>query len=211
MQRISDHQSHAGEARIQPVDRGLALLEVVQIDPASLHTVWPEHWRGGTPVGVLDTGLVEDHSLHPPDDIAVFGQLIFCLDVEIDRIASGDDGQQVPVLGFDLDHVVDAWVVANVHLGQPEIGALAGVARHDVVDHHSEMARGYLRYRTELLLGSECLVDRVTDPVEVPIHAGGVIPADEAASPLDGASVYAVNADSLEGSPQILITQGSQE
>ena len=41
--------------------------------------------------------------------------------------------------------------------------------------------------------------------------AAGHRPADEAASPLDGARVYAVDADSLEGSPQILITQGSQE
>ena len=39
VQRVADHQPHAGEGRVQPVDRGLALLEVVQIDPAALDTV----------------------------------------------------------------------------------------------------------------------------------------------------------------------------
>ncbi len=39
VQRVADHQPHAGEARVEPVDRGLALLEVVQIDPTPLHPV----------------------------------------------------------------------------------------------------------------------------------------------------------------------------
>ena len=85
------------------------------------------------------------------------------------------------------------------------------MARHDVVDHHPEMARGHLRDRAELLFGSERLVDCVTDPVEVPIHARGVVPAEEAASPFDRASVYAVDADLLKGGPQILVAEGSQE
>src|SRR6185436_6322054 len=211
MQRIADHQSHSGEARIQPVDRGLPGLEVMQIDPAALHTVWPEHWRGGTPVGVLDTGLVEDHSLHASDDVAVLGQLIFGFDVEVDRIAFGHAGQQVPVLGLDLDHVVDARVIANLHLGQPEVRALAGVAWHDVVNHHPEVARGHLRYRPELLFGSERLVDHVTDPVEGSVNARRVIPAHQTTGLLDRTGVEAVNSYSLEGSPQILVTEGSQE
>jgi hypothetical protein len=35
VQRVADHQPHAGERRVEPVDRGLALLEVVQVDPAA--------------------------------------------------------------------------------------------------------------------------------------------------------------------------------
>src|SRR4029453_15697243 len=71
-QWMPDTQAHASEARVEPVDRGLTLLEVVQIHPASLDTVGPQHWRGWAPVGVLDAGLVKEYSLPPTDDVAVF-------------------------------------------------------------------------------------------------------------------------------------------
>src|SRR3712207_7983027 len=59
--------------------------------------------------------------------------------------------RSVPVLGQDLDHVVDPRVVPDLHLREPEVGALARVARDDVVDdrrseeHTSELqSRQYL-------------------------------------------------------------------
>ena len=39
VQRVADHQPHAGEGRVEPVDRRLALLEVVQVDPAPVDAV----------------------------------------------------------------------------------------------------------------------------------------------------------------------------
>ena len=54
VQRVADHQPHAGEGRVQPVDRRLTLLEVVQVDPAALHPVRARDRRGRAPVGVLD-------------------------------------------------------------------------------------------------------------------------------------------------------------
>src|SRR5512133_325259 len=88
VQRVANLQPHASEARVEPVDRGLALLEVVQIHPSPLHTILAKHWRGGAPVGVLETWLVEDHPLHPANDVAVLGSLVFRLAIEIDRIAT---------------------------------------------------------------------------------------------------------------------------
>jgi hypothetical protein len=37
--------------------------------------------------------------------------------------------QEMPVLGRDLHHVVDAGIVTNLHLRQTKVGALARVAR----------------------------------------------------------------------------------
>jgi hypothetical protein len=42
VQRVADHQPHARERRVQPVDGGLALLEVVQVHPAPLDPVHPD-------------------------------------------------------------------------------------------------------------------------------------------------------------------------
>ena len=211
VQGVADHHTHTSEARVEPVDRGLTLLEVVQIDPTPLHAILAEDWRGSAPVGVLDPGLVEDHALHPADDVTVLGKLIFGLAVEIDRIAPGHRRQEMPILGIDLDHVVDAGIVADLQLGEPKVGALAGVARHDVVDHHPEMASRHPAHRPKLLLGAEGLIDLSTDPVEMPIHARGRIPADQTAGLLDRTCVYAVDADCLESGPQILITERAEE
>ena len=49
-------------------------------------------------------------------------------------------GQQPPVPRRDLHHVVDARIIADVHFGQSEIGTLAGVSGHDVVDHRAAMS-----------------------------------------------------------------------
>src|SRR5512133_1562107 len=69
-QRIPDDQPHSGERRIQPVYRRLTVLEVVQVDPTPLDPVRAGDRCGRTPVGVLDTRLLEGHPLQPPDDVA---------------------------------------------------------------------------------------------------------------------------------------------
>ena len=98
VQGVADHQPHAGEGRVQPVDRRLAVLEVVQVDPAPLDPVRSEHRRGGTPVGLLDAGLVEDDPLQPADDVAGVLQLVPRPEVEVDRVVTARDvRQQVPV------------------------------------------------------------------------------------------------------------------
>jgi hypothetical protein len=79
------------------------------------------------------------------------------------------------------------------------------MAGHDVVDHHPQVAGRHLTHRPELLLSSERVVDLGADPVEVSIHAGGRIPANQAPGFLDGTGVEAVNADRFECGPKILV------
>ena len=86
--------------------------------------------------------------------------------------------------------MVDARVVAHVHLGQPEVGALAGVARDDVVDHDAAVSGGDLAHASELLLGAERLVEARADPVEVTVDAGRGLPARDAARPLHWSGVH---------------------
>ena len=130
VQRVADHEPHAGEGRVEPVDRRLALLEVVQVDPAPRDAVDADHGARRAPVGLLDARLVEDHALQAADDVAGALERQLRRPVEVDRVAALRDlGQQTPVVLADRDHVVDARVVAVAHLGQAEVGALAGVAR----------------------------------------------------------------------------------
>ncbi len=46
MQGVADHQPHARERRVEPVDRRLAVLEVVQVDPATLDAVGADDRAG---------------------------------------------------------------------------------------------------------------------------------------------------------------------
>ena len=57
---IADDEALGGESRIQPVQRGLALLEGVQINPATLYAVDAAHDVGRAPVGLLHAWLIED-------------------------------------------------------------------------------------------------------------------------------------------------------
>src|SRR5205823_7355798 len=93
--------------------------------------------------------------------------------------AGRHSGQQVPVLGWDLHHVVDPGIVPHFHLRQPEVCTLTGVPRHDVVDDDAAVRRRHLAQATELQFGAEHLVDLRADPVEVPINAGGRLPAKD--------------------------------
>jgi hypothetical protein len=68
--------------------------------------------------------------------------------------------------------VVDPGIVPDSHLRQPEVGALAGVPGHDVVDDDATVGRGHLAQTADLYVGAEHLVDLAADPVEVPVNAG---------------------------------------
>jgi len=156
VQRVPDDQPHAGERRVEPVDRGLAVLEVVQVDPPPLETVYPGDRNGRAPIGVLDARFLEDHALEPAHDVAGPLQAALRLGVEVDRVPAGRHfGQQMPVLGRDLHHVIDARIVADLHLGQPEVGALAGVPRHDVVDDDAAVRGRHLAHPAEFMIRAE--------------------------------------------------------
>ena len=107
--RIADHQPLGGERRVEPVERRLALLEVMQVDPAALHAVGAAHDVGGAPVGVLDAGLVEDARVQLADDVALRLQGVHRGRTQIDGVvAGGHRRQQPPVGGRDAHHVIDA-------------------------------------------------------------------------------------------------------
>jgi hypothetical protein len=53
---IADDQALGGKGRIEPVERGLAFLEVMQINPTALRAVDAADHGGSAPVGVLYAG-----------------------------------------------------------------------------------------------------------------------------------------------------------
>ncbi len=87
MQGIADDQLLRGEGRVQPVQRGLAFLEVVQVDPAPALAVDAGDNAGGAPVGVLDARLEEDHPLQLTDDVVLVLELVHHRWRKVDRVA----------------------------------------------------------------------------------------------------------------------------
>ena len=88
MQRIADDQLLGGEGRVQPVQRRLAFLEVVQVDPAAALAVHAGDDAGGAPVGVLDPRLEEDHALQLADDVVLLLELVDHHRRQVDCVAS---------------------------------------------------------------------------------------------------------------------------
>ena len=86
MQRVADDQAHAGEGRVEPVDRRLTVLEVVQVYPAPLDAVDADDRAGHAPVGLLDALGVEDDPLQPADDVAGLVQPLLGGRVDVDRV-----------------------------------------------------------------------------------------------------------------------------
>jgi hypothetical protein len=155
---------------------------------------------------------MKDHPLQPADNVSGLLQLVLGLAIEVDRILAGRHlRQQVPVRGWDLHHVVDPGIVANVHLRQPEISTLAGVPRDNVVDHGPTMCGRHLTQSAKFHVGPKRPVDLHAYPVEMTIHTRGHLLADNAAGSLHRAGVHSVDADGLERGPQIVVCQGTQE
>jgi hypothetical protein len=152
------------------------------------------------------TGVLEDHALQPAHDVAGSLQPVLGPAVEVDRIpAARYLGQQMPVLAWNLHHVVDPGIVPNLHLRQPEVWTLASVPRHDVVDDDPAVHRRHLAQATELQLAAEYVIDLGADPVEVPVNAWGQFSAEEPAGTLQGAGVHGSDAHGLKRTPQIHI------
>ena len=107
--------------------------------------------------------------------------------------------------------MVDAGVVAVAHLGQAEVGALARVARDDVVDHRALVLGGGRAQAAELVLGAELGVDRHADAVEVAVDGRRQAAPVEPAGLLDRPGVDAVDADRPEGLPQRGVGERGQE
>ena len=101
--------------------------------------------------------------------------------------------------------MVDPGIVPNLHLRQPEVGALPGVPRHDVVDDDPAVPRCHLAQAAELHFAAEHLVDLGADPVEMPVNTGGHLPAKDPPGPLQGAGVHGIDANGLERTPQLLV------
>jgi hypothetical protein len=58
------------------------------------------------------------------DDVPGLGERVFGLVVQVDRVAARrNSGQQMPVTLRHLDHVINAGIVGNVHLGQTKVGS----------------------------------------------------------------------------------------
>src|SRR5882757_4100378 len=206
MQRVADDQTHTGKARIQPVDRWLTIFEVVQIDPTPFGTVDAYHWTGRAPVRLLDPFGVEDDSLESPNDVAGVGEPLLGCRVDVDRVCPGGDiGQVLPVAGVDLHHVVDARVVGVLDFGQAEVGPLARVPRHDVVDDRAAVPIRGAAHVAELFLGTERGVDPGAYPVEVAVDAWRLLPAREPTGQLYRAGVYRLDADCSERLPHLFV------
>jgi hypothetical protein len=100
VQRVTNDQAHPRERRIQPIDRRLTVLEIVQVDPTPLDPIRAGDRRGRAPVGVFGPRVVKDHALQFADDVAGPLQPALGLAVEVDRVLAGQHlGQQLPVLG----------------------------------------------------------------------------------------------------------------
>src|SRR3954447_24138225 len=104
MQSVADDQSHTGKRWVQPIDRGLAILEIVKVDPATFDTIGAQYRAGDTPVGLLDPFGVEDDALQAADDVAGLVEPILGRGVDVDRIDPGRHfGKMLPVARVDLD------------------------------------------------------------------------------------------------------------
>ena len=102
-------------------------------------------------------------------------------------------------------------IVTDLHLGQAEVGTLARVARHDVIDDGASVRGCHLTHRPKLHLSAEGRIDPSADPVEMAVHARGQVPARDAAGPLDRSRVHRIDPDGLEHPPQVLTRQHAEE
>ncbi|CAB4931897.1 unannotated protein [freshwater metagenome] len=212
MAGVADDEAHSRERWVEPVDGRLTGLEVVQVHPTPLDAVDTDDGRCCAPVGFLDTELVEDHSLQLADDVAGTSEIGLGLGVDVLRVGTGaHTRQQVPVLRLDLDHVVNAGVIGDGHLGQPEIRPLTGVAGNDVVDDDAVVRGSHDAQASELFFRSEGGVDLHTDAVEVAVDGRGGTPPVDAARHLHRSGVHGGDADLGERLPQLLVTESAQE
>src|SRR4051794_9393567 len=136
MECITNYKAHTRERGVKPVDGRLTGLEVMKVGPATYDAVHAPYGCGHTPVRLLDARLVKDDSLEAADDAASLLKPRLCVRVEVHRVLTWRHVREdVPLLLGDRKHVIDPRVVTVGKFGESEIGAFAGVAGNDVVDH----------------------------------------------------------------------------
>ncbi|RMU65602.1 hypothetical protein ALP25_05510 [Pseudomonas syringae pv. syringae] len=208
VQRVADDHLLRGKAGVQPVQGGLAVLEIMQVNPTAGLAINALYHVSGAPVGFLDPRLEENYPLQLADDVMLVAQLIHHIGHQVDSIAARRHfRQQLPVFLTDLDHVEQTGVILVRHLGQAEVSALAGVRRDDVVDDHRVVRCGNARQAQQLRLGTQVRVDAETDAVEVAIDTWRALAALQAAGKLQRPVVNALDADFRQCMPEGLITQ----
>jgi hypothetical protein len=206
MDGITDHEPLRGEARIEPVQRGLALLEVMQIDPAAVHAIYAADDVRGAPIRILDAGLVKDPRGEHADDIAFGLQGIDNRRAQIDGVVPRGNGrQQFPVGGVDAHHVVNTGIVTICTFGKAEVRPFAGVSRDHIADDDGSMCSRSLDEALVLLLGAEIRIDIKADTVEVAVDGRCVGQTVDPAGALHGTGVNALDPDRLECAPQPLV------
>jgi hypothetical protein len=211
VQRVADDHLLRGEAWVQPVQRRLAFLEVMQVDPAPRFAVDASDDRRGTPVGFLDPRFEEDHPLQLTDDVMLVSQRINGGGRQVDRVAASRDlRQQRPVFLLDFDHVVKAGVVLVRQFGQAEIRTLAGVGRNHVVDDHRVVRSGNPAEAEKLRIGAQVGIHFEADAVEIAVDARGALAALETTGGFQRTVVNALNADFGQGVPERFIAQRFQ-
>ena len=182
MERIADDHLGRGERRVEPVERRLAFLEVMQIHPAARHAVDADDHIGGAPIGFLYARLEKDHAPQLSDDVAFALELIDRGRRKIHRLAPRGDGrEQIPIGLWDRDHMVEAGVFAVGKLGEPIVGTLARMRRNDVVDHHRVVRGSGAAHRDEVIFRPESRIDLEADAVEVAVDRRRVVAAANAA------------------------------
>src|SRR5262249_22973389 len=108
-------------------------------------------------------------------------------------------------------HVIDARIVGVLHLGEPEIGALARMAGHDVVDDRAAIPICRPTHLSELVFGAEGRVDLCGDPVKVAVDTRRQLPSRDTARALYRSGVDRLDANLGERLPHLLVGQGLEE
>ena len=94
------------------------------------------------------------------------------------------------------------------HFREAEVGTLAGVCRHDVVDDDSVVRRGHPAELQHLLLGPQARVDIEADAVEVAVDGRGELAAAQATGTLHWTVVDALHAEFGERTPEAVVAEG---
>src|SRR3989442_8382888 len=211
MERVPHDQPLRGERGIQPVEGGLATLEVVEVAQGAVPPVDPGDGLGRRPVGLLDVLLVEDRARELPNDVAARLELVHRLGLEIDCVLPGRYGREhAPVLRLDFHHVIEARVVAVAALREPEVGPLAAVAGNNVADDHGAVVARAPDHGLVLLVAAEARIDLSADAIEVAIDGGGVLAPANTPGTLHGTGVHRLDPDLLEEAPELGVTQAAQ-
>ena len=194
--------------RVEPVERRLAGLEDMEVDPSTPFAVGPDHDIGRGPITVLDARIVKDDQLQGPWDVSFVLKDLHRLRQQVDAVpAFRNRSEQSPVRLAYLYHRVQASVVLVGSLSEPEVRSFACVSRYQVANHGDARILRRPRHLDILLIRPEQRIDRQLDPVEEPVDSRRVPAAGDAAGTSHRTRVDALNPDLLECGQQIRAAQ----